>query len=482
MNMETMRRRFLKAGGLAIAGASLGAQKVSAGEAAVQAARSSSVPDGAEYDAIVIGAGFAGLTAARDLALRGVRTLLVEARNRIGGRTFSTQYAGKKIELGGTWIHWSQGYVWSEVSRYGLGIVESPGASPDDISLLFNGRLRKLRPEKSFPQLSAAMERFCNVDGQGGRTIFPRAQDPMFSQAFMKFDRLSLQDRLGQVQMTDEARAMLGSFLSINCHNDPAQGGFVDMLKWWSLGDYEMGRLFDKLGKFKIAEGTNALAHAMLGDANVDLLLSTPVASVKQDGAHPVVTSAEGKTYKARAVVCAVPMNVLDSIAFSPDISGAKRTASRAHHTGKGGKFYVHIKQKIGNWMGMSPFPNPITMVWTEQQRDDGTLLVCFSPPGKLDQNDEEAVQAALRALLPGAEVVATLGYQWNDDPFSKGTWCWYRPGQLSNAFTELRRREGNVFFASSDSANGWRGFIDGAIQSGGETAHQVVGFLRGAA
>ncbi|SFV14984.1 flavin monoamine oxidase family protein [Pseudoduganella namucuonensis] len=482
MEKENKRRRFLKAGGLAVAGAGLASRKATAGEAALDAARSAQVPDGAEYDVIVIGAGFAGLTAARDLSLRGARTLLLEARNRIGGRTFSTRYAGHKIELGGTWIHWSQGYVWSEVNRYGLGIVESPGASPDDLALLSDGRLRKLKPEAAFPRLSEAMGRYCDVDGKGGSTIFPRAQDPLFSNAFMRFDRLSLQDRLDQLRLKDDTRAMVGSMLAINCHNDPRQGGFVDMLKWWSLGDFEMGRLFDKLSRYKIAEGTGALASAMLGDAKADLLLSTPVSSVGRGGGMAVVTTTEGKSFKARAVVCAVPMNVLDAIAFSPDIANAKRAASRAGHTGNGGKFYAHIKQKVGNWMGMSPFPNPITMAWTERQRDDGTLLVCFSPPGKLDQNDEEAVQAALRGLLPGAEVLATMGYQWGADPYSKGTWCWYRPNQLSHSFAELRRIEGNVFFASADSAKGWRGFIDGAIESGAETAHEVIGYLRGKA
>lgn len=51
-----------------------------------------------------------------------------------------------------------------------------------------------------------------------------------------------------------------------------------------------------------------------------------------------------------------------------------------------------------------------------------------------------------------------------------------------SHSFAELRRTEGNVFFASADSAKGWRGFIDGAIESGAETAHEVIGYLRGKA
>jgi lysyl oxidase-like protein 2/3/4 len=60
-----------------------------------------------KYDAVVIGAGFAGLIAARDLSkTHGLSVLLVEARDRIGGRTWTSRELGEDIEMGGTWIHW----------------------------------------------------------------------------------------------------------------------------------------------------------------------------------------------------------------------------------------------------------------------------------------------------------------------------------------------------------------------------------------
>lgn len=58
------------------------------------------------YDAIVIGAGFTGLVAARDLSKNGLSVLLVEARDRIGGRTWTANAFGEEFEMGGTWIHW----------------------------------------------------------------------------------------------------------------------------------------------------------------------------------------------------------------------------------------------------------------------------------------------------------------------------------------------------------------------------------------
>ncbi|CAG1996103.1 unnamed protein product [Fusarium graminearum] len=58
------------------------------------------------YDVIVIGAGFAGLVAARELAAKGLKVLIIEARDRIGGRTWTARAFGEDFEMGGTWVHW----------------------------------------------------------------------------------------------------------------------------------------------------------------------------------------------------------------------------------------------------------------------------------------------------------------------------------------------------------------------------------------
>ena len=63
-------------------------------------------------------------------------------------------------------------------------------------------------------------------------------------------------------------------------------------------------------------------------------------------------------------------------------------------------------------------------------------------------------------------------------DPYSLGTWCTYRPGQMTRFFPANRAQEGRLFFASSDTATGWRGFIDGAIERGLRVAVEADRFL----
>ena len=77
------------------------------------------------HDVIVIGGGFAGVTAAREVALAGRSALLLEAKDRLGGRTWTADWNGQEIEYGGGWVHWHQPHAWSEMTRGGIGAVLS---------------------------------------------------------------------------------------------------------------------------------------------------------------------------------------------------------------------------------------------------------------------------------------------------------------------------------------------------------------------
>jgi monoamine oxidase len=76
-------------------------------------------------------------------------------------------------------------------------------------------------------------------------------------------------------------------------------------------------------------------------------------------------------------------------------------------------------------------------------------------------------MQASLDQTLPGYEVLDATAHDWLADEFSRGTWAIHRPGWYEHHHAAMRRPEGNVILAGSDLANGWAGFIDGAIESG---------------
>ncbi|KAJ3472322.1 hypothetical protein NLG97_g11089 [Lecanicillium saksenae] len=78
------------------------------------------------FDTAVIGAGMAGLTAARDLAVQGKKVILLEARDRIGGRVYRPSALGGELEVGGGYMNWTQPIFWHELCRHGMAELNPP--------------------------------------------------------------------------------------------------------------------------------------------------------------------------------------------------------------------------------------------------------------------------------------------------------------------------------------------------------------------
>lgn len=443
-------------------------------------------PPNMVFDVCIVGAGFAGLIAARELSLRRRSVLIIEARDRIGGRTFTTEIENEKHEIGGAWVHWSQPHIWTELTRYGFGISETQGAVADHISaLLDNGsRLEKLSMTELLPQICHMMNEYSNVDGVHGRTVLPLPHDPLSTlETVQMYDKLSMQDRLDQIadlfKDKKELYEIMDAYLSMNSQCRLSESGFLDHLRWWALGDYDTSRLFDKTSRYKITQGTSALAQAILRDCrDVKLLLSTPIVSVNRtDDNNVAIHTQNGQIYTARSTIITIPLNTLQQIEFSPPLQTEKQRAIGEAQCLGGSKFTVKLAKPIGNWTAYAPYPSPITMAFTDDE--EGTTIIAFGMEDLLDIQDFNAVQRELRRFLPDIEVKYVIGHDWRGDPLTHGTWGWYRTGQMTSNLLALQTHEPPIFFASGDTANGWRGFMDGAIESSLSTVRHVQRYLR---
>lgn len=463
------RRKFIRgAGALAAGGAALGpATAVLASDKAAGCKT-----EGCDYDVLVIGGGFAGVTAARDSRENGYKTLLLEARNRMGGRTFTSTFEGDAVELGGTWIHWTQPFVWAEKQRYDLDIKETPGAAPDRMILRNEGRTSDLTEE----QVVSVIQAFQAITADA-RAILERPWDTRFNwDKVLEADKLSTEERMKQLDLTPLQYVALESLFAASAHNTISEWSYMELLRWTGLAGFNDFLLYlDASARYTFKKGTGSLLDAMLEDGKPEVRLSTAVKKVEDLGGRIRVTTAKGEEIIAGTVICTVPMNVLPGIEFSPALDPKLVEAAKEGHNGKGVKLYIRAKGKHGKVFGMSRESHPISSLFTYKEGEGHTLFTGFGIDSQaIDYFDEEEVQKAVRDYLPDVEIESTFTYDWVLDPYSKGTWASYKPGWMEKYYDHFNKDAGNILFASGDHGDGWRGFIDGAIGAGSKAAERA--------
>ena len=415
------------------------------------------------YDVIVVGGGFAGVTTARECALRGRRTLLLEARDRLGGRTWSARWNGFPIEYGGGWVHWHQPHTFSELTRAGLTVTVSGDAGRA------HWHVGDQRREGTIAERDAIARRGWDRFVQGVREALPQPHAPLTALPHLApFDRMTIADRLDELELDSEERDVLAAELESVAHGPLTEAGAVSILRWHALSGYSLELAQFTGGRVTIDAGTGALLGAIADGAEFERRLATPVAAVTRHDGHVEVHTRAGRTLLADRVVVAVALNALGGIEFSPALPEDKQRAIELGQASRGIKVMIHARGEdvIQNSIRRG---HPFGYLDSEILVGDGTqLMIGFGIDAeRCDPTDLAAMQASLDAILPGYEVLDATAHDWFADEFSGGTWAIHRPGWYEHHHAAMRRPEGNLMLAGSDLANGWAGFIDGAIESG---------------
>ncbi|MFD3946007.1 flavin monoamine oxidase family protein [Streptomyces sp. NPDC058579] len=454
------RRTVLKAAGLATLTAAAG---VGAAAGPVHAEQGPGDP----YDVIVIGAGFAGVAAARAVRAQGKRTLLLEARDRIGGRTWTGTFAGELVEMGGAWVHPVHTKVWHEIQSHGISLV-ADDTPPDRLVLPSGSGYADFDPAVAGTRLGELLTDFF----AGSESYFPRPHDPLHrADLLAEPDRLTLRDRLNQLRLAPQDDAWLNGHTA-TAGGSNTRGAYTALVRQLALsGDLAT---YNGLNTYRPVTGMGGLISAMLADQPVTLQLNSPVAAVTDTASHVCVETRDGRKYTGRSVVVAVPANVWNSITFR---SGLPREFASASTAGiavpHAKKIWMKVRGDVGRFIAQGAESGaPLIGVVPHTTLADGSrLMIGFSVDPQLDHTSTAQVQAALRRFVPQAVVEGIKSQDWGGDPYARGGWSFMRPLQLTRQLRTLQQPQGRLVFAGSDIASGWSGFVEGAIESGERAA-----------
>lgn len=259
-----------------------------------------------------------------------------------------------------------------------------------------------------------ALRVFCNVDGDdlkhSWKYAFATDQSP---ELMAQWDKLSCRDRLDQIrdQLTAEEVSVLEGQLLQMGGTSLDKMGFLGTLRWWVLGSHTPTGLNDIALHTRLGSGNSELhsrifKHA-LSTENLYYSFKTPVQHIDDTGSIVTVTSRDGKVWKAKSVICTVPLNVLSSIDFSPSLPADKLEAIQSKSVNRCNKVHLDINgPDYLSWNSLgTPGKGIIAAFGDGLTNAENSHLVCFGPdpdtPLGISLDDMEAVKSAMLHLLP---------------------------------------------------------------------------------
>lgn len=423
-----------------------------------------------DADVIVVGGGFAGAIAARDLDEQGKKVILLEARDHCGGRAWSRRFGDSDVmvEVGGGYFDpHSAPNVAAELTRYGMSFV--PTVSPERYVWDLDGEVFGGFPVP-LQEMGAFEEALFEIKKDMRRILHGLTPD------LADID-VSMDDYLGRFDLGPKSKAFLQAFAELGGGESSDNISALHMISKATEEEASLWGYFSTLGFTIDGGGTSVLMDRILaGMPEVDVRLSTPVAKVTQEAEIVRVTSTTGEEFTADAVIVAIPANCWSDVEFSPAQNETQQLFAAEGHVARTQKIWFYVEGTAPTYV-MGRHPEGFSAILPDREYKDGYLFVGIKIcDEESDFDDPAVVEKQVQRAIPEATVLEVDSHNWNLDPYSKGVMCAHRPGRGLPFMSEAASAPaGRIGFAGSDISGRLAG-VNGAISTGHRAAEWASG------
>jgi len=449
--------------------------------------------DRIETDVVVVGAGLAGLAAARRLTARGVDATVVEARDRVGGRTLNEELGGGEVvELGGQWVGPGQDRVLALIAE--LGLETFPTWSAGESLFERGGRVGRYRGTipranpAALAELGLALRR---LDRMAARVDPERVWE---QEELAGWDAVTVASWMRRHLRTGVGRDLLRLAIEAVWAAEPEDVSLLHAL-FYIRSAGSIGALLDTEGgaqDSRVVGGTQLISLRMAAELGDRVRLGRPVRAIRWEGPGATV-EADGLTVAARRAIVAIPPALAGRIRYEPALPAARDGLTQRMVQGTVVKTMTIYPEPFWRELGLSG----------QATSADGPVSVVFdnSPPSGrpgvlLAFLEGDAARAATN--LPAAErrelvldcLVRLFGARaarperyvdkaWAADEWSRGCYGGYLPTGAWLAYGHaLRAPVGPLHWAGAETATEWAGYMEGALRSGERAADEAAAAL----
>ncbi|KAJ3592724.1 hypothetical protein NHX12_007851 [Muraenolepis orangiensis] len=429
------------------------------------------------YDVIVVGAGISGLSAAKLLKESGLNPLVLEARDRVGGRTFTVKNKETKyVDLGGAYVGPTQNRIFRLAKEYGVETYKVN--EKENLAHHCNGKTKPFTGP--FPPMwnPLAMMDFNNLFrkmDEMGQEI-PR-EAPWKAPHAEEWDKMTMEELFKNICWTRTGRRFATLFVNVNVTSEP----------------HEVSALWFLWYERKFVGGSNQITECMARELGEQVILQSPVCSIDQTGVMVAVETLQQQTFMSKYVIVATPPALNLKMHFKPELPPLRNQLINRVPMGSVIKCMVYYKENFWRRMGYCG-----TMIIEDEGSPIGITMDDCKPDGSVPAimgfilarkcrklsvlSKEERLKKICEIyakVLGTEEALHPVHYEeknWCEEQYSGGCYtAYYPPGILTQYGRVLREPVERVYFAGTETATEWSGYMEGAVQAGERAAREIL-------